>query len=80
MIVTNISNARRDLIKLIDSCIDYEEVVDVVTGKGNVVLLNEQYYNDLVESIYLSPCSCDIREVEKTPSSCFSKQSPFKQN
>lgn len=81
MINTNISNARTDLYKLANSCLEFNEVVNISTKNGNVILLSEQEYNNLVESVYLAGIPGvldDIKEGVNTPSSELEKDVKWK--
>ena len=81
MINTNISNARSVLYKLASSCIRYNDVVNISTKDGNVIMLSEDDYNSLLESLYLAGIKGvyeDIEEVVRTPSDEFSKIPPWK--
>lgn len=51
---TNITNARKDLYKLAELAIDTGLEVNINTKKGNVVLISEDDYRGLLETIYLS--------------------------
>ena len=81
MINLNISNARDELYKLASSCIKYNDVVNISTKEGNVILLSEDDYNSLIESLYLAGIKGvyeDIEEAVNTPTSKFSKEPPWK--
>jgi len=81
MINLNISNARDELYKLASSCIKYNDVVNISTKEGNVILLSEDDYNSLIESLYLAGIKGvyeDIEEAVKTPTSEFNKKAPWK--
>ena len=81
MVNINISNARDKLYKLASSCIRYNDVVNISTKEGNVILLSQDDYNSLIESLYLAGIKGvyeDIEEAVKTPTSEFSKESPWK--
>ena len=81
MINLNISNARDELYKLASSCIKYNDVVTISTKEGNVILLSEDDYNSLIESLYLAGVKGvyeDIEEAVNTPTSEFSKEPPWK--
>ncbi len=81
MVNINISNARDELYKLASSCIRYNDVVNISTKEGNVILLSQDDYNSLIESLYLAGIKGvyeDIEEAVKTPTSEFSKESPWK--
>ena len=81
MVNLNISNARTDLYKLASSCIKYNDVVNISTKEGNVILISEDDYNSLIESLYLAGIKGvyeDIEEVNNTPTSEFLKDPPWK--
>ena len=81
MITLNISNARAELYKLASSCIKYNSVVNINTKEGNVIMISEEDYNSLMESLYLAGIKNvyeDIEEAVKTPTSEFSKEAPWK--
>ncbi len=50
----NITNARKDLYKLTDMVIDTGAVVNISTKNGNAILISEEEYNSLIETIELS--------------------------
>ena len=54
MIVTNYSSLRKDLKKYCDKIIDNCETI-IITRKNekNVVLMNEDEYNNLMENLYI---------------------------
>lgn len=81
MINLNISNARDELYKLASSCIKYNDIVNISTKEGNVILLSEDDYKSLIESLYLAGIKGvyeDIEEAVKTPTSEFIKEPPWK--
>ena len=50
----NITNARAELFKLASSCIKYNNVININTKEGNVIMMSEEDYNSLMESLYLA--------------------------
>ena len=50
---TNITAARANFYKLADSCLDFNDVININTKKGNVVLLSEEEYSGMLETIHL---------------------------
>ena len=81
MINLNISYARDKLYNLASSCIKNNDVVTISTKEGNVVLLSEDDYRSLIESLHLAGVKGvfeDIEEAVKTPTSEFSKDAPLK--
>ncbi len=51
---TNATNLRKNLFEYLNSAIEYNDVINVNTKNGNAVILSEQEYNGMIETIYLS--------------------------
>ena len=54
MSITNISNFRKNLFDFTEQVIKYNDPVTVTAKTGNVVLLSEEEYNSLIETLYIS--------------------------
>ncbi len=54
MLNTNATNFRKNLFNYLDLAIDYNDIINVNTKKGNVVILSEEDYNGLMETLYLT--------------------------
>ena len=81
MINLNISSARQELYKIASSCIKYNDIVNISTKEGNVIMLSEDDYNSLIESLYLAGIKNvyeDIEEAVKTPTDELIKKAPWK--
>lgn len=50
----NITNFRKDIYELLKQTIKFNEPVNVSTKDGNVVVLSEEDYNNLMETLYIS--------------------------
>ena len=77
MIKLNILDAERDFEKLVESCIHDDEVVYIKVDKENVVMINEDLYNSLVESLHLAHLNSEISEVCRTESNEFLSEPPW---
>ena len=53
MPITNISVLRKDLFNSIDRVIEFNETITVNTKKGNAVIVSEEEFNSMLETIYL---------------------------
>lgn len=53
MTSTNITNFRKDIYELIEQTIKYNEPINISTKNGNAVVLSEEDYNGLMETVYL---------------------------
>jgi len=51
---TNASNFRKNLFSFLDTAIEYNDIINVNTKKGNVVVISEEEYNGLLETLRLS--------------------------
>lgn len=54
MINTNVTNFRKQIFELIDQTVKYNESINISTKSGNAVLISEEDYNNLVETMYLN--------------------------
>lgn len=50
----NIINARQNLFKLASSCIKYNDVITITTKEGNIVMMSEKIYKNLIESLAIA--------------------------
>ena len=53
MLNTNITNFRRNIFGLLEQTIKYNEPVNISTKDGNAVIISEEDYNGLMETLYL---------------------------
>lgn len=54
MLNTNATNLRQNLFSFLEQTIKYNEPVQVSTKDGNAVILSEDDYNGLIETLYLT--------------------------
>lgn len=53
MLNTNITNFRKNLFNMLEQTIKYNEPVNISTKDGNAVIISEEDYNSLVETLFL---------------------------
>ncbi|EOT42456.1 type II toxin-antitoxin system Phd/YefM family antitoxin [Enterococcus columbae] len=53
MLNTTITNFRKDIYNLLEQTIKFNEPINVSTKNGNAVVLSEDEYNGMVETLYL---------------------------
>ena len=51
---TNITNFRKNCFEYINQAVMYNDVVNINTKNGNAVVISEDDYNGLLETLYLS--------------------------
>lgn len=49
----NITNFRKDIYKLLENAIKYNEPINISTKNGNAIVLSEEDYNSLIETLYI---------------------------
>ena len=49
----NIANLKDNLVDYIKSAVDFDDIVTVNTENGNAVILSEDEYSGLMETLYL---------------------------
>lgn len=49
----NITNFRKDIYELLERTIKFNEPINITTKNGNAVVISEEDYNGLMETVYL---------------------------
>ena len=57
----NITSFRKDIYNLLENIIKYNEPINISTKNGNAVVLSEEDYNNLMETLYLESTP-DLRD------------------
>lgn len=57
MIATNITSFRKNVFSLLEQTIKYNEPLSINTKAGNAIVLSEEDYNGMIETIYLMSVS-----------------------
>ena len=53
MLNTNITNFRKNIFSMLEQTIKYNEPVNISTKDGNAVIISEEDYNSLMETLNL---------------------------
>ncbi|GGI15288.1 hypothetical protein GCM10007377_15150 [Galliscardovia ingluviei] len=54
MVTTTATNFRRNLFGMLEQTIAYNEPITVSSKNGNVVVLSEEEYDNMMETLYLT--------------------------
>ncbi|MCL2845484.1 MAG: type II toxin-antitoxin system Phd/YefM family antitoxin [Chitinivibrionia bacterium] len=54
MTSTTVSRFRKNCSNYFEQAVEYQEPIVVAMNKGNAVVLSEEYYNSIIETLYLS--------------------------
>ena len=67
---TTITNFRKNIFEYINSVVNFNEVIDVVTKDGSAVVISKEDYNALMETLYvlsIPGISSRVEEARNTP-------------
>ena len=53
MTSVNATNFRKNLFEYLNSTLDYNDIIQVSTKNGNAIVMSEEEYNSLAETLYL---------------------------
>ncbi len=59
----NITNLRRNLFEYINQAVEFNDIINVNTKNGNAVIISEDDYNGLMETLYISSNSATKQEI-----------------
>lgn len=60
---TNITNLRKNLFEYVSQAVEYNDIINVNTKNGNAIIMSEEEYNGLIETLYLSQDTRVKREI-----------------
>lgn len=82
MITIDLEKAKEQFQELASSCSKYNEIVKICTNEGNVMLISEREYNNLIESFLLASSGVyqSIEDAINTPLTDLTKEEPWKNN
>ncbi len=66
----NVSNFRENLYQYVKNTVEHNDIINVTTKNGNAILMSEEDYYGLIETLYLNNSKKtieDIEEAEDTP-------------
>lgn len=50
----NITNFRKEIYEMLENTIKYNETINISTKNGNAIVMSEEDYNNLMETLYIS--------------------------
>ena len=80
MSVTSISALRKDLFNSIENVVEYNDAITVSTKKGNAVIVSEEDYNAMLETIFLVSQKGLLRKIKEGEKEDISKMSTYNPN
>lgn len=63
MINTNSTKLRNDLFNVLEQAVKYNELINVSTKNGNAIIISEDDYNSMMETIYLHSVPGLVEEI-----------------
>jgi PHD/YefM family antitoxin component YafN of YafNO toxin-antitoxin module len=80
MSVTSISTLRKNLFTSIENVVEYNDAITVSTKKGNAVIVSEEDYNAMLETIFLVSQKGLLKKIKEGEKEDISKMSTFNPN
>lgn len=80
MSITNISILRKNLFSSIDNVIEYNDPITVSTKKGNAVIISENDYNAMLETIYLVSQNGLVQKIKEGENEDIASMSTYNPN
>lgn len=80
MSITNISALRKNLFGSLETVVEYNDSITVNTKKGNAVIISEEEYNAMRETIYLASQPGLIQRIKEGENEDLSSMSVYNPN
>ena len=64
MLNTNATNFRKNMFSLLEQTVKYNQPVQITTKDGNAVMISEEDYNGLMETLYLNSVPGLVDEIK----------------
>ena len=74
MSTVTITSLRKKLFEYVEQAVSYNEVINVATKSGNAVILSEDDYNGMIETLYLNSVpglAQSIKDAQNAPKEDF---------
>jgi len=65
MKTVSITNARQDLYNIVNQTIEYSEPIQITSKKGNAIILSEEDWRAIQETIYLTSIPGLVSSIKK---------------
>ena len=80
MSITNISALRKNLFGSLETVVEYNDTITVNTKKGNAVIIAEEEYNAMRETIFLASQPGLIQRIKEGENEDISSMSVYNPN
>ena len=80
MSITNISALRKNLFGSLETVVEYNDTITVNTKKGNAVIISEEEYNAMRETIFLASQPGLIQRIKEGENEDNSSMSVYNPN
>ena len=65
MTSVNISTFRKNLYGYVKNVIDFNEIVEVISKNGKVIVMSEEDYTGLMETVYLMSSHSTAKDIKE---------------
>ncbi len=74
---TNITAFRKNVFGFVDQAVTYGEVINVTTKSGNAVIISEQDYNSMMETLHLSSIPGMVDSIKRAAAEPLEDCAPY---
>lgn len=75
MTIINVFSLKNNLSTYVDAVIEHDEHITITTNKGNAVIISENEYNSLKETLYLHSQEKLVKKIKQGEKEDISKMS-----
>ena len=72
----NITNFRKNVFGFLNQAIEWGDVINVSTKDGNAVVMSEEEYNSIMETLYLSSIPGMVKRIKEAADEPLSEGTP----
>ena len=62
---TNATNFRKNSFEYFNQVVQFNDIINVNTKYGNAIVISEEDYNSLMETLYLNQFSGTMKDIEE---------------
>lgn len=77
---TNITAFRKNVFGFVDQAVTYGDVVNITTKNGNAVMLSEQDYNSIMETLHLCSIPGMVASIKAADAEPLDECTPYDPN
>lgn len=74
---TNATNFRKNIFEYLNQAVLFNDVINVNTKNGNAIVISEEEYNGILETLYLMSVPGMVDSIKKTANESTEEYTPY---